>query len=37
MVRYRDATASSYIAKFDGEVFTHYQAAAVEPYSTMRN
>jgi hypothetical protein len=35
MVRWRDATASSFVAKVRGEVFAHFQAAAVGCHSSM--
>jgi hypothetical protein len=37
MVWCRDATASSFVPKFRGEVFTHFQAVAVKYHSSMRN
>jgi hypothetical protein len=37
MVRCRDATASSFIAKVRGEVFEYFHAVAVKRNNSMRN
>jgi hypothetical protein len=37
MVRCRNATASSFVAKFRGDVFAHFHAVAVKRHSSMRN
>jgi hypothetical protein len=37
MVRCRDATASSFVAKVLGEVIAHFHAVAVNRHSSMRN
>jgi hypothetical protein len=36
-VRCRDARASSFVAKIQGEVFSHFQAVAVNCQNSMRN
>jgi hypothetical protein len=36
-VRFRDVTASSFVAKVPGEVFVHLPAVSVKRYSNMRN
>jgi hypothetical protein len=36
-VHCHDATASSYVAKVRGEVFTHFHAVAVKLCSNMQN
>jgi hypothetical protein len=35
MVRCRDATASSSVAKVQGEVFAHFHAVAIKCHSTQ--
>jgi hypothetical protein len=37
VVRCRDATASSFVAKVRGEVFAHFHVFAIERHSSMRN
>jgi hypothetical protein len=37
MVRYPDATVSSFFAKVHGEVFANSHAVAVKSHSSMRN
>jgi hypothetical protein len=36
-VRCRDATASSFVAKFRGEVFARFHAVTLNRHSSMRN
>jgi hypothetical protein len=37
MVRFRDATATSFVAKVRGEVFAHFHAVAIKRHSSMWN
>jgi hypothetical protein len=36
-VRWCDATASSFVAKVQGEVLTHFHAVAIKRHSSMQN
>jgi hypothetical protein len=37
MVRCRDVTARSFVAKVRGEVFAYFNSVAVKRYSSMRS